>query len=211
MADSDASPPPTMSHAQIVAALEAHYPRLKGLVRDRMMQLTKRPLDQLTDSPTVHTDDVCMALLQQRQPFRDTEHLMAIATLQCTRIVVDYLRRRGRVRRGGGQRGVSLSAASGKRPGSEGRAGGLGNPARNRGSENAEPDVALEKWHLREGINDALSRLAKDHPRVAQVLMLNVFMDLTIDDVAGVLELSTATVERDLREARVYLRALLMD
>lgn len=178
-----------LTHAEIVTALETHYPRLKGLVRARMGRLTRRPLDQFTDSPTVHANDICMALLQQRQPVRDAEHLMAIATLQCMRIVVDYLRRRRRLRRGGGSRRVSIDQPD-------------------QVEEEAGVPI-IDRWLLQEGINDALARLVDEHPRVAQVLMLRVFLDRSIADVAAVLDLSTATVERDLRQARVYLRALL--
>ncbi|MBX3323907.1 MAG: hypothetical protein KF757_13055 [Phycisphaeraceae bacterium] len=177
----------TLTPAEIALALETYYPRLKGLVWAQMVKLTGRSPDQFTETPTVHTNDLCMALLNQRKPFRDAEHLMAVASIRCTRIVVDYLRKRGRAKRGGGNRGVPLATDT-----PDGRPG-------------------PEAWLMRDGIEDALTRFAEEHPRKSQALMLRAFMGRSTADISEMLGISTATVERELKAARAYLQASLSD
>lgn len=171
---------------QIAQALEAYYPRLKGLVRAQMIRLSGRGLDQFTETPTVHADDLCMELLDQRQRFRNAEHMMAVASIRCTQLVVDYLRRRSRRKRGGGRRGGSLP------------------------SEMVDDRAGPARWLLRDGVAEALTRYTAEFPRQSQTLMLRTFFDRSTAETAAILGISTATVERDMRTARVYFRALMV-
>lgn len=176
-----------LTPAEIALALESYYPRLKGLVWAQMVKLTGRSPDQFTETPTVHTNDLCMALLNQRKPFRDAEHLMAVASIRCMQIVVDYLRKRGRAKRGGGNRGVPLT------------------------TDTPDGCPGPEAWLMRDGIEDALTRFAEEHQRKSQALMLRAFMGRSIPEIAEILGISTATVERELNAARAYLQASLSD
>jgi RNA polymerase sigma factor (TIGR02999 family) len=55
-------------------------------------------------------------------------------------------------------------------------------------------------------VDQALDRIAESYPRCAQVVELRFFGDLDFSEIASVLNLSLATVERDWRFARAWLR-----
>ena len=54
-------------------------------------------------------------------------------------------------------------------------------------------------------LDDLLETLADNDPRSARVVEVRFFGGLTIDQAAEVLDVSTATVERDWRYARAWL------
>ena len=54
-------------------------------------------------------------------------------------------------------------------------------------------------------LDEALARLAEDYPRRSQVVELRYFGGLTNEEIAEVLKVSPATVERDWRYARAWL------
>jgi RNA polymerase sigma factor (TIGR02999 family) len=54
-------------------------------------------------------------------------------------------------------------------------------------------------------LDDALSVLAKLHPRKGQVVELRYFAGLSVDETAGVLDISAETAARDWRFARAFL------
>ena len=173
--------------AEIALALETHYPRLKGLVRSQMARLSGRNPEGFTEPPTAIANDLCMQLINQRQPFRDAEHMMAVASIRCTHIVVDYLRERGRKKRGGGNRGSPLP------------------------NDLTDDRPTPASWLLRDGVAEALSRYTEEFPRQSQTLMLRVFFGRTIPEVAALLGVSTSTVDRDMQAARAYFRAVMSD
>jgi RNA polymerase sigma-70 factor (ECF subfamily) len=94
-------------------------------------------------------------------------------------ILVDHARAQNYQKRGGGQQQVSLAEAAGA---VGGRAAGL---------------IALD---------EALQQLAALDPQQARVVELRFFGGLTIEEAAEVLGVSHATVERDWRPARAWLR-----
>ncbi len=58
-------------------------------------------------------------------------------------------------------------------------------------------------------VHEALEELGRIHPRQARLVELRYFGGLTMDEVAEVLEVSAATLARDWRVARVWLRRML--
>jgi RNA polymerase sigma factor (TIGR02999 family) len=58
-------------------------------------------------------------------------------------------------------------------------------------------------------LHEALERLARDHPRPAQVVTLRFFGGLSVPEVAESLEVSDTTIESDWRFARAWLRGQL--
>jgi len=176
-----------MTPAEVESALAANYDRLRGLVYAYLAKTTHLKPEQLTNPPTAISNDLCMVLLGQKQPFRDDEHLMAVASIHSMRLVVDYLRRRSRAKRGGGNRGAPLP------------------------EHLTADDKSPASWLQRDGISEALTRLAEEHPRLAQVLMLKVFFEQSTNETAELVGISTATVERDLQKANAYLRAMIND
>ena len=55
-------------------------------------------------------------------------------------------------------------------------------------------------------VDEALSRLAKEHPRPAQLVQLRFFLGLTLEEAAAHLGLQTRTAYRDWAYARAWLR-----
>lgn len=175
----------TLTPEEIADAIEHFYPRFKGIVRTRLARHTRRPAHQLTQSPTELANELCIGLITQPQPFRNREHLMAVATVRCSHIIIDYLRRRSRLKRGGGKHPDQL-------------------PENIPHRDNFADDIIF-----REGFEHALTQFNLEYPEEAWVLTLKVAFNLTNSEIAEIAGISTATVERYLQAARVYLTVLL--
>lgn len=130
--------------------------------------------------PTALLHEVLVRLMQLEDlAWNDQDHFYAVATLMMRRIVVDEARKRGRLKRGGGDALLTLSEA--ERFATEGR-----------GSDIEALEAALEK-------------LAARDPRKARIVELRFFVGLTGDEIARVLRISTPTVAREWRRARGWL------
>src|SRR5436190_16222603 len=110
-------------------------------------------------------------------------HFFAAAAQVMRRVLVDLARRREAEKRGGGAVLVPLDDLKD-------------------GAEPAAPERTADLLQL----DEALAALEQLDPRKAQVVELRFFGGLTIEETAGVLGLSHATVERDLKLARAWLR-----
>lgn len=131
------------------------------------------------------------AWLKLRGPaddFRDRSHFLAVAAKAMRSVLIDHLRARGALKRGGG-----------------------------RSSEDVERrlllEEAIEVYSSRVPdmleLHDELERLAELDERLAQLVELRFFGGLTVDEVAEVQGVGRATVERDWRAARAFLAARL--
>jgi RNA polymerase sigma factor (TIGR02999 family) len=105
-------------------------------------------------------------------------HFLAVAARAMRRILVDHARARGRQRRGGGWAKLSLEDTALLTP------------------EPSEQLVALD---------EALMRLEQLDVRKARAIELHYFGGLDQAETAEALEISTATLTRDLRFARAWL------
>lgn len=112
-------------------------------------------------------------------PWQDRAHFVAVAARTMRRLLVDHARSRGREKRGGDLARVTL-----------------------------QPSDALSEPKNEEilTLDHALSALAEQDERAASVVELHHFGGLTYDETAEVLGVSAATVKRDLRVARAWLR-----
>ena len=70
-----------------------------------------------------------------------------------------------------------------------------------------EEGLAIYEDRLAEvvALDDALTALAKLHPRQSQVVELRFFGGLSVEEAAGTLNVSTETVHRDWRAAKAWL------
>ena len=105
-------------------------------------------------------------------------HFFAISARVMRRVLVDYARSRGYVKRGGGLRRVQLDEAQ---------------------AASLEPDSGLV------ALDDALQMLAGVDRRKADVIELRFFGGLTVEETAEVLKVSPDTVKRDWRLAKSWL------
>jgi RNA polymerase sigma factor (TIGR02999 family) len=105
-------------------------------------------------------------------------HFFAISAKLMRRILVDFARARGNLKRGGGTQRISLTDALAAPP------------------AGATDLVALD---------DALIALAALDSRQSQMVELRFFGGLTVEETAEVLKVSPDTVKRDWRLVKVWL------
>jgi RNA polymerase sigma factor (TIGR02999 family) len=123
-------------------------------------------------------NEAYLKLVDQTVSWQDRNHFFGIAARLMRQILVDHARARQRLKRGGDQYQISLTAAE-----SEG--------------QQARDLLAL---------NEALESLAKIDPLRSQIVELRFFGGLTIEEAAQVMRISTPTVERGWRAARAWLQ-----
>ncbi|MBL1219153.1 MAG: sigma-70 family RNA polymerase sigma factor [Planctomycetes bacterium] len=108
----------------------------------------------------------------------DKQHLLALASRVLRQVLIDYVRTKGRHKRGGDVMRLHLDEAI--------------TAAQKRSIDLLELD-------------EVLTRLADFGPRQAQVVEMRFFGSLTPDEIAGVLGVSRRTVENDWAAARSWL------
>lgn len=141
--------------------------------------------DLLQTTALVH--EAYMRLVGEDIHWQGRDHFFAVASTVMRRILVDFARRRFALKRGAGGEELSLDEALDAAPDSE------------------EDRSVLELLAL----DRALHQLGEFDARKARTLELRFFAGMTIDETARVMELSHATVEREMKLAKSWLaRAL---
>lgn len=157
--------------------------RLTPLLYDELRRLASGHLSRERRDHTLQATEVVheafVRLIDTDIPWQDRAHFLAVAAQTMRRLLVDHARARGRDKRGGDLVRVTLQ------PG-DAVAGPPG-----------EEILALDR---------ALDALARRDPRAASAVELHHFGGLTYEEAGLVLEVSPATVKRDLRVARAFLR-----
>jgi RNA polymerase sigma-70 factor (ECF subfamily) len=110
--------------------------------------------------------------------WRDRAHFFAVSSSLMRRILVEFARARGRLKRGGDTKRISINGDW------------IASP---------QPPADLEI------IDDALSTLAGFDARKAKVVEMRFFGGLGTEEIAEVLKVSPDTVKRDWRLARAWL------
>lgn len=126
---------------------------------------------------TALVNEAFLRLIEVDVSWQSRAHFIAIAANTMRRILVDHARAARREKRGGDAERVTLYET---RIGAE-----------------AGPDI-LE-------LEDALTGLAEVDARKAQIIELSFFGGLTYGEIAEVLGVSEATVDRELRFAKAWL------
>lgn len=135
---------------------------------------------QATLDPTALVHEAVARLLDSDAGNESRSHFLALAALQMRAVLVDHARRRGAEKRGGDALQVTLDDAL---------------VLVTRG----DADEFLD-------LHRAIDALAQDDPRCARVVELTYFGGLSAGELAEVMQISVATVERDLQFARAWLR-----
>jgi RNA polymerase sigma factor (TIGR02999 family) len=131
-----------------------------------------------TLNATALVHEAVARMLGSETEWQSRSHFYALAALQMRAVLVDAARRRRTTKRGSDWKAVTLDAEA---------------------ISGADSDALLE-------LHEALERLGGDDPRTARVVELTYFGGLTSAQVAEVCAVSVATVERDLRFGRAWLR-----
>ena len=113
--------------------------------------------------------------------WKDRQHFMAIASVIMRNILIDYARQRHRDKRGG--RNENLPLEETKYISTKG---------------NSQIDLIL--------LDEALTKLASFDERQSKIVELKYFGGLKLEEIAEVLDISSATVKRDWNIAKAWLR-----
>jgi RNA polymerase sigma factor (TIGR02999 family) len=165
----------------------AAWNRLVELVYPDLKRLARRslspqPAHTLDTTALVH--ECYLRLAQASGAPRDSGHLMALATRIMRQVLIDHARERLSAKRGGGVANLPIEAAH----------------------------VADEVHCARLiDIDRALSRLASENQRRAQVFECRYFGGLNDEQTAAALGISPRTAHRDWDAAREWLAAVLED
>lgn len=161
--------------------------RLVPLLYDELRAIAHRQLGGRggdgTLSTTALVHEAYLKLVDQsRAEWRDRTHFLAVASLAMRHVLVDRAKARARVKRGGGQRRITLDEEV--------------------ISMGEQADALLQ-------LNDAIERLAEVEPRLARVVECRFFGGLSEEEIATALEVTVRTVQRDWAKARALLRRAL--
>ena len=132
-----------------------------------------------TLQPTALVNEAYLRLAPAGADWHSRKQFFCAAAESMRRILVDHARRRLSQKRGAAAEKVTLS--------------GVDAPAKD-----GEADV-ME-------IDEALTRLAAERPRLAELVTLRFFAGLSIEDTARALDISPATAKRDWAFARAWMK-----
>ncbi len=162
---------------------ESALEQLTPLVFDEMRRLARRAFRSEspghTLQPTALLNEAFEKLVEVEVDWQDRAHFYALASRMMRRILINHAKSRQAAKRGGGAHRTSLTI--------------------NGVAEPQPDDVLLD-------LDEALAALAEFDQRKANIVELAYFGGMTYDEIAASLELSPATVHRDLRTAEAWLK-----
>lgn len=158
------------------------YGELIGLVYDELRRMAagrmRMEASGHTLQPTALVNEACLRLMDNGTDWENRRHFFGAAAEAMRRVLVDHARRRNAAKRGGDLHRVTLT---------------------NLDFESPDADVDLL------ALEDALSVLEKNSPRLARLVELRFFVGLSIEEAATALDVSPATAKRDWAFARSWL------
>jgi len=152
------------------------------IVYDELRRLAKRCLYSERPGHTLRAtalvNEAYIRLLDADIGWQDRAHFYAVAARVLRRILVEYARSHARQKRGGGEDLVPLDEAVVVGP--------------------QAASMVLD-------LDEALERLAALDPRKSEIIQLLFFGGLTYEETAAALDISPATVHRELKLAKAWL------
>src|SRR5262245_5094020 len=160
------------------------FGKLMALVYDDLRRLAAWQLQtersEHTLQPTALVHEAYLKLAAQNPvDWQNKAHFFALAAQVMRHILVDHARSKQRDKRGGGQVSVALEAALDL-------------------SHSSEPGLVE--------LDEALNTLARQDARKCRIVELRYFGGLSIEETAGLLGVSPATVRREWTLAKAWLR-----
>ena len=172
---------------QLLAAAEAGdddaRERLWALVYDELHAIARRMMagerGSVTLQTTVLVSEAYLRLVGRREThWSGRRHFFAAAAEAMRRICVDYARKRGSLKRGGGLRGMPLMESD--------------------SVQESDPTDWL-------ALDEALKWLQARDARKSEIVMLRYFAGLTVAETAELLGVSPRLVDKEWRFARAWL------
>ena len=138
----------------------------------------ERPNHTLQSAALIH--EAYLNLVEQKNiNWQNREHFFAISGNVMRRILVNYANARHRKKRGGAAEDLELDEQIA------------------RATQSADVDLLA--------LDEALTRLAKKDEQQARIVELRYFSGLTIEETAGILGISPATMKRDWKLTKAWL------
>jgi RNA polymerase sigma factor (TIGR02999 family) len=160
-------------------ALAHLTPIIYGELRRLAVSYLRRERSGHSLQPTELIAEAYARLIEREEAgWESRTHFVAVAAHTMRQILVDFARRRGAGKRGGGHRAVTLDE-------------GLAFP----------PDARFLE------LNEALEELSSFDERKARIVDWHYFGGLTQEEIACLLSVHVNTVARDLRIAHAWLRS----
>jgi RNA polymerase sigma factor (TIGR02999 family) len=193
-ATADDNPSPSTAPDRITALLvecrggsRDALDRLFALIYDDLRRVAhrqlarERPDHTLVTTALVHEAYIRMVDIT-RVEWRDRVHFLSMAARAMRRILIDHARQRNALRRGGGERALTLDEAL--------------------AAADMPPDMLI-------ALDEALERLGALNPRLVRVVECRFFGGMTEDETAEVVGVTERTVRSDWVKARGWLRRAL--
>jgi len=156
--------------------------KLLPLVYDELHRLAKsymmRERRDHTLQPTALINEAYLRLAGDNVDWQSHQHFIAVAASMMRRVLVDHARAHNAEFRGGGLRHIQVEEAVA-----------------------FSPERSAELL----AVDDALHNLGKLNPRQAKVVELRYFAGLSVEEIGGILNMSSRSVKRDWALARVWL------
>jgi len=161
------------------AALERLTPLVDAELRRLARIYMSRERKEHTLQPTALVNELFVRLISDADiRWSDRAHFFGIAARLMRRVLVDHARARGYQKRGGGVTRVTLD-----------------------GQDIAAPDNPIDVIAL----DRALEGLAAVDERKCRVVEMRFFAGLSVEETATALDVSTDTIKRDWRIAKLWL------
>ena len=164
------------------------FDRLLPMVYEDLRRIARRQLgysNQQTLNTTGLVHESYLKLVDQtRVDYQDRAHFLAISARAMRQVIIGYARKRNALKRGGGEKNVTLD---------EGRIAI---------ADQAERLLSLDQ---------ALERLGERNERLAKVVECRFFAGLSEEETAEALQVSLRTAQRDWMRARAWLKQELDD
>lgn len=160
-------------------ALDDLTPHIYAELRRLAERYMRNEKDGHTLQPTALVHEAYERLIGVDLPWRNRAHFLGVAAQVMRRILVDHARARNAVKRGVDYSRVSLDEAV---------------------------NIAADSDELVLGLDDALAKLGRFDELKSRILEMRFFGGLTYDQAAAALDISPATLDRELRLAKAWLK-----
>jgi RNA polymerase sigma factor (TIGR02999 family) len=164
------------------AAFSEVFEQVYGQLKKIAAQRLRDVAGDSTLSPTELLHEAVLRIVDAPKDWKNRAHFFATMSLTIRSTLVDHARTQASEKRGGGQFQITITDSA-------------------MGEESQVADLLA--------LDQALNGLEAIDPRGAEVLHLTYFAGLEREEIAAVLDISRATVDRELKFARAWLHTTL--